>query len=80
MNILHKCKTKKKTFVCVFVQKERSSLLKELKALREERTQLQTELEKYRECDPEVIEEMSEYTCRLKSHFLSFRIDPVTES
>ncbi|XP_044047567.1 meiotic nuclear division protein 1 homolog isoform X2 [Siniperca chuatsi] len=38
--------------------KERSSLLKELKALREERAQLQTELEKYKECDPEVVEEM----------------------
>ncbi|TKS68445.1 Meiotic nuclear division protein 1 -like protein [Collichthys lucidus] len=38
--------------------KERSALLKQLKALREERTQLQAELEKYRECDPEVIEQM----------------------
>ncbi|KAM9363733.1 meiotic nuclear division protein 1 homolog [Symphorus nematophorus] len=38
--------------------KERSSLLKELNALREERIQLQAELEKYRECDPEVVEEM----------------------
>ncbi|XP_033985171.1 meiotic nuclear division protein 1 homolog [Trematomus bernacchii] len=38
--------------------KERGSLLKELQALREERTQLQAELEKYRECDPEVVEEM----------------------
>ncbi|TKS68464.1 Meiotic nuclear division protein 1 -like protein [Collichthys lucidus] len=40
-------------------QKERSALLKQLKALREERTQLQAELEKYRECDPEVIEQMN---------------------
>ncbi|XP_010788490.1 meiotic nuclear division protein 1 homolog [Notothenia coriiceps] len=38
--------------------KERGSLLKELQALREERTQLQAEVEKYRECDPEVVEEM----------------------
>ncbi|XP_013866892.1 meiotic nuclear division protein 1 homolog isoform X1 [Austrofundulus limnaeus] len=38
--------------------KERSALLKELQALREERTQLQASLEKYRDCDPEVIEEM----------------------
>ncbi|XP_039654493.1 meiotic nuclear division protein 1 homolog isoform X2 [Perca fluviatilis] len=38
--------------------KERSSLLKELQALKEERTQLQAELDKYRECDPEVVEEM----------------------
>ncbi|KAM4750802.1 meiotic nuclear division protein 1 homolog [Anableps anableps] len=38
--------------------KERSSMLKELQSLRDERTQLQAELEKYRECDPDVIEEM----------------------
>ncbi|CAG5928683.1 unnamed protein product [Menidia menidia] len=38
--------------------KERSSLLKELQALREERTQLNSELDKYRECDPEVVEQM----------------------
>ncbi|KAJ8001300.1 hypothetical protein DPEC_G00192890 [Dallia pectoralis] len=37
---------------------ERASLLKELQALREERTNLKTQLEKYRECDPEVIEEI----------------------
>uniref|UniRef100_A0A3B5R6R9 Meiotic nuclear division protein 1 homolog n=1 Tax=Xiphophorus maculatus TaxID=8083 RepID=A0A3B5R6R9_XIPMA len=35
--------------------KERSSLLKQLQSLREERTNLQAELEKYRECDPDVI-------------------------
>ncbi|KAM7010222.1 meiotic nuclear division protein 1 homolog [Tautogolabrus adspersus] len=38
--------------------KERSSQLKELKALREEKTQLQAELEKYQECDPGVVEEI----------------------
>lgn len=38
--------------------KKRSALLKELAGLREEHTQLQTELDKYRECDPEVVEEM----------------------
>uniref|UniRef100_A0A1A7X980 Meiotic nuclear divisions 1 homolog n=1 Tax=Iconisemion striatum TaxID=60296 RepID=A0A1A7X980_9TELE len=32
--------------------------MKELQALREERTQLQAELEKYRDCDPEVIEQI----------------------
>ncbi|XP_010897508.2 meiotic nuclear division protein 1 homolog [Esox lucius] len=37
---------------------ERASLLKELLALREERTNLKAQLEKYRECDPEVIEEI----------------------
>uniref|UniRef100_A0A3Q2SQM6 Meiotic nuclear division protein 1 homolog n=1 Tax=Fundulus heteroclitus TaxID=8078 RepID=A0A3Q2SQM6_FUNHE len=39
--------------------KERSSLLKELQSLRDERMQLQAELEKYRECDPEVIEQIN---------------------
>ncbi|CAL8330819.1 unnamed protein product [Lota lota] len=37
---------------------ERESLLKEIKVLKEEKAQLQAELEKYRECDPEVIEEI----------------------
>uniref|UniRef100_A0AAZ3QN11 Meiotic nuclear division protein 1 homolog n=1 Tax=Oncorhynchus tshawytscha TaxID=74940 RepID=A0AAZ3QN11_ONCTS len=37
---------------------ERASLLKELQALREKRSHLKSKLEKYRECDPEVIEEM----------------------
>uniref|UniRef100_A0A3P9MTE2 Meiotic nuclear division protein 1 homolog n=1 Tax=Poecilia reticulata TaxID=8081 RepID=A0A3P9MTE2_POERE len=38
--------------------KERSSLMKQLQFLREERTKLQAELEKYRECDPDIIKEM----------------------
>lgn len=46
--------------VCMYVQKERSSLLKELEALRGEKTHLLAELEKYKECDPEVVEEISE--------------------
>ncbi|CAF96576.1 unnamed protein product, partial [Tetraodon nigroviridis] len=37
---------------------ERGSLLKELKDLREERTRLLAQLEKYKDCDPEVVEEM----------------------
>ncbi|CAL1601008.1 unnamed protein product [Knipowitschia caucasica] len=37
---------------------KRSALLKELEGLKEERVQLQAELDKYRECDPEVVEEM----------------------
>lgn len=37
---------------------KRSALLKELESLREEHAQLQTKLDKYRECDPEVVEEM----------------------
>ncbi|KAM8878451.1 meiotic nuclear division protein 1 homolog isoform 3-T3 [Spinachia spinachia] len=41
--------------------KERGALLTELQALKEERARLQAELEKYRECDPEVIEDMSKY-------------------
>lgn len=45
----------------VFLQEERSTLLKELKDLREERTRLLAQLEKYKDCDPEVVEEMSEF-------------------
>lgn len=69
--------------ISVCVQKERSSLLQELQALKEERTHLQAELDKYRECDPEVIEEMSEYRCNmtvfLKKSVLSFSINQVTQ-
>uniref|UniRef100_A0A674E3X7 Meiotic nuclear division protein 1 homolog n=1 Tax=Salmo trutta TaxID=8032 RepID=A0A674E3X7_SALTR len=39
---------------------ERATLLKELQALREKSSHLKAKLEKYRECDPEVIEEMSD--------------------
>lgn len=46
----------------MLLQKERSSLLKEMKDLREERAQLLAQLDKYKDCDPEVVEEMSEYT------------------
>ncbi|KAM6940367.1 meiotic nuclear division protein 1 homolog [Xenentodon cancila] len=38
--------------------KERSSLLKELQDLRDDRTKLQAELDKYSECDPEVVDQM----------------------
>ncbi|KAM3622954.1 uncharacterized protein V6R79_005336 [Siganus canaliculatus] len=38
--------------------KERSSLLKQLTTLRGERSELQAELQKYKDCDPEVIEEI----------------------
>ncbi|KAK3523245.1 hypothetical protein QTP86_025071 [Hemibagrus guttatus] len=37
---------------------ERAALHKELKSLREQRDALRAELEKYKECDPEVVEEM----------------------
>ncbi|XP_018591262.1 meiotic nuclear division protein 1 homolog [Scleropages formosus] len=37
---------------------ERANLEKELLSLREERTRLRAELEAYRECDPEVVEEI----------------------
>ncbi|XP_041043231.1 meiotic nuclear division protein 1 homolog [Carcharodon carcharias] len=36
----------------------RAAMLKELEGLRQERNQLKAELEKYQECDPEVIEEI----------------------
>ncbi|XP_041950140.1 meiotic nuclear division protein 1 homolog isoform X1 [Alosa sapidissima] len=37
---------------------ERAALHQELKDLREQKAQLKAELEKYRECDPEVVEQM----------------------
>ncbi|XP_005517622.2 meiotic nuclear division protein 1 homolog isoform X2 [Parus major] len=37
---------------------ERAALLKELAALRQKKEQLKTEIDKYRECDPDVVEEM----------------------
>ncbi|XP_074085208.1 meiotic nuclear division protein 1 homolog [Macrotis lagotis] len=37
---------------------ERASLSKELTSLRQQKEQLKTELEKYKECDPEVVEEI----------------------
>ncbi|XP_067298847.1 meiotic nuclear division protein 1 homolog [Pseudorasbora parva] len=40
------------------VNDEREDLLKELTALKSERDHLKVELEKYKECDPEVVEEI----------------------
>ncbi|XP_038647953.1 meiotic nuclear division protein 1 homolog [Scyliorhinus canicula] len=37
---------------------KRAAMLEELEGLRKQRSQLKTELEKYQECDPEVIEEI----------------------
>ncbi|NXJ62291.1 MND1 protein, partial [Rostratula benghalensis] len=37
---------------------ERAALIEELAALRQKKDQLKAEIEKYRECDPDVIEEM----------------------
>lgn len=51
---------KKSKLKDLFLQEERGSLLKELKELREERTRLLAQLEKYKDCDPEVVEETSE--------------------
>uniref|UniRef100_A0AAY4A9D8 Meiotic nuclear division protein 1 homolog n=1 Tax=Denticeps clupeoides TaxID=299321 RepID=A0AAY4A9D8_9TELE len=37
---------------------ERAAMLKELQQLRQQRDHMKAELEKYKECDPEVVEEM----------------------
>lgn len=39
-------------------QAERAALLEELATLRQRKEQLKTEIDKYRECDPDVVEEM----------------------
>uniref|UniRef100_A0A8D0HDZ2 Meiotic nuclear division protein 1 homolog n=1 Tax=Sphenodon punctatus TaxID=8508 RepID=A0A8D0HDZ2_SPHPU len=42
--------------VCIL--EERAALLKELAALRQKKEQLKAEIEKYKECDPDVVEEI----------------------
>lgn len=39
-------------------QAERAALIEELAVLRQKKEQLKAEIDKYRECDPDVIEEM----------------------
>lgn len=39
-------------------QAERAALIEELAALRQKKEQLKSEIDKYRECDPDVVEEM----------------------
>lgn len=39
-------------------QAERAALTEELAALRKKKEQLKAEIDKYRECDPDVVEEM----------------------
>ncbi|XP_075356539.1 meiotic nuclear division protein 1 homolog isoform X3 [Mycteria americana] len=43
---------------------ERAALLEELAALRQKKEQLKAEIDKYRECDPDVVEEMRGETRR----------------
>lgn len=50
------------------MQEERNRLAKQLSSLREQRDQLKTELEKYKECDPQVVEEIR----KLVSHIEDF--------
>ena len=40
------------------MQEERTMLAKELSSLRDQKEQLKAEVEKYKECDPQVVEEM----------------------
>lgn len=42
-------------------QAERAALIEELAALRQKKEQLKAEIEKYRECDPDVVEEMRKF-------------------
>uniref|UniRef100_A0A803Y1R7 Meiotic nuclear division protein 1 homolog n=2 Tax=Meleagris gallopavo TaxID=9103 RepID=A0A803Y1R7_MELGA len=42
---------------------ERAALVKELAALRQKKEQLKAEIEKYRECDPDIVEEMRVVCC-----------------
>ncbi|XP_068961679.1 meiotic nuclear division protein 1 homolog [Petaurus breviceps papuanus] len=56
---LHARKRKLET---LSTQEERASLSKNLASLRQQKEQLKAELEKYKDCDPEVVEEMRQAT------------------
>ena len=43
------------------MQEERTMLAKELSSLRDQREQLKAEVEKYKECDPQVVEEIRKF-------------------
>lgn len=49
------------------MQEERTILAKELSSLRDQREQLKAEVEKYRECDPQVVEEIRKFVLLPKS-------------
>lgn len=48
------------------MQEERTMLAKELSSLRDQREQLKAEVEKYRECDPQVVEEIRKFISYLE--------------
>lgn len=43
------------------MQEERDMLAKELSSLRDQRQELKAEVEKYKECDPQVVEEIRKF-------------------
>lgn len=49
------------------MQEERTMLAKELSSLRDQKEQLKAEVEKYKECDPQVVEEMRKSIVYLES-------------
>ncbi|NXS53230.1 MND1 protein, partial [Brachypteracias leptosomus] len=50
--------TRKRKLEDLESQTERAALVEELAALRQKKEQLKAEIDKYRECDPDIIEEM----------------------
>lgn len=48
------------------MQEERTKLTKELSSLRDQREQLKAEVEKYRECDPQVVEEIRKFVSHIE--------------
>lgn len=42
----------------LWTQAERAALIKELAALRQKKEHLKAEIDKYKECDPDVVEEI----------------------
>lgn len=57
------------------MQEERTMLAKELSSLRDQREQLKAEVEEYKECDPQVVEEIRKFISHLegfKKNFFKF--------
>uniref|UniRef100_A0A8B9H7D1 Meiotic nuclear divisions 1 homolog (S. cerevisiae) n=1 Tax=Astyanax mexicanus TaxID=7994 RepID=A0A8B9H7D1_ASTMX len=52
-------------------QKERATLQKELQSLKEQRESLRAEVEKYKECDPEVVEEMKQIRNKIVKKYIN---------
>uniref|UniRef100_A0A8D0HD91 Meiotic nuclear divisions 1 n=1 Tax=Sphenodon punctatus TaxID=8508 RepID=A0A8D0HD91_SPHPU len=58
---------------------ERAALLKELAALRQKKEQLKAEIEKYKECDPDVVEEICKLIINMRWPMVYYKTGVVSE-